>query len=172
MRTLTLEALSGERARRVSLKPDGPTTGYVDGAWWPGSRDLSVELPALLAMLATRLGWVEQVTYNLTVWDPSPRRLVLDGGVVRLGGFRSQPADTVTAIGNGGQRRLTLLVVPPRTDPVTADRVLARASRPGNAENIETLLSPARVAGTGSANGGASATQRWEDEGGSVGERA
>jgi hypothetical protein len=33
---------------RLKLKPKAPTTGYVDGAWWPRSRDLSAELPALL----------------------------------------------------------------------------------------------------------------------------
>jgi hypothetical protein len=157
---------------RMSLKPDGPVTGYVDGAWWPASRDLAVEVPALLAPLAARLGWVERVIYNLTVWDPAPRRLVVDGGAVRLGGFRTQPAETVTAIGRGGERRLTLLVVPPETDPATAARVLARASQPGNAEDLEKLLAPTHVAGTGTPNRGACATQRWEGEGGSVGERA
>src|SRR2546423_14793772 len=29
---------------RLSLKPKAPTTGYVDGAWWPWSSDLAAEL--------------------------------------------------------------------------------------------------------------------------------
>ncbi|HVW42390.1 MAG TPA: DUF5994 family protein, partial [Amycolatopsis sp.] len=41
-------------ALRLRLKPKAPTTGYVDGAWWPRPRDLSAELPALLAVLAVR----------------------------------------------------------------------------------------------------------------------
>lgn len=31
--------------QRLSLKADVPTTGVVDGAWWPESRDLAAELP-------------------------------------------------------------------------------------------------------------------------------
>ena len=33
---------------RLRLKPKAPTTGYVDGAWWPRSDDLAIELPDLL----------------------------------------------------------------------------------------------------------------------------
>ena len=58
---------------RLKLKPKAPTTGYVDGAWWPRSRDLSAELPALLAVLAVRLGRVQRVSFNLTDWDATPR---------------------------------------------------------------------------------------------------
>lgn len=86
---------SAVAAHRMSVKPDGPTTGDVDGAWWPGSRDLAIELPTLLA---AGLGWVERVTYNLSVWKPAPRRLAADGRVVRLEGFRSQPADVLTVV--------------------------------------------------------------------------
>ena len=35
---------------RLRLKPRGPVTGFVDGGWWPRSRDLAAELPALLAV--------------------------------------------------------------------------------------------------------------------------
>ncbi|HEY0452486.1 DUF5994 family protein [Actinophytocola sp.] len=41
------------------MKPAAPTTGtpgFVDGAWWPRSRDVSAELPTLLPALAVRLG--------------------------------------------------------------------------------------------------------------------
>jgi hypothetical protein len=41
---------------RLRLRPKALTTGYVDGAWWPRSRDLAAELPALLAVLTVRLG--------------------------------------------------------------------------------------------------------------------
>jgi hypothetical protein len=34
---------------RLRLKPKAPQSGYVDGAWWPRSDDLSTELPDLLA---------------------------------------------------------------------------------------------------------------------------
>src|SRR5690242_8329420 len=74
---------------RLRLKPKAPTSGYVDGAWWPRSRDLSVELPTLLVVLAVRLGHIARVTYNLGAWDPAARRLSVEGHVIRLEGFGS-----------------------------------------------------------------------------------
>ncbi len=53
---------------RLRLKPKAPTTGYVDGAWWPRSDDLAIELPDLLAVLSVRLGDIE-------AGDLQPRRL-------------------------------------------------------------------------------------------------
>jgi hypothetical protein len=124
---------------RLRLKPKAPATGYVDGAWWPRSRDLAAELPVLLAVLAVRPGRIERVTYNLTRWEPAPSRLVIEGRAVRLDGFRSQPPDTVTVIGQERQR-LTLLVVPPETTPASAHDALMAASRRDNVDSTETLL--------------------------------
>jgi len=45
-----------DQVARLELKPDAPTTGYVDGGWWPRSRKLEAELPALVAALGQRLG--------------------------------------------------------------------------------------------------------------------
>ncbi|WP_246258678.1 DUF5994 family protein [Amycolatopsis anabasis] len=151
---------------RLRLKPKAPTSGYVDGAWWPRSRDLSIELPTLLAVLAVRLDRVERVTYNLTAWNPASRRLAVDGGGVRLDGFRSQHSDTVTVIGAGGRRRLTLLVVAPDTGSAVARRVLVAAARRDNADSVEALLAATGVADTMDA-----ATQRWEVDGGRVNDR-
>jgi hypothetical protein len=44
----------------LRLRPTAPTTGHVDGAWWPRSQDLAAELPALLAVPAVRLGEIQQ----------------------------------------------------------------------------------------------------------------
>jgi Family of unknown function (DUF5994) len=124
--------------QRLSLKPDVPSTGFVDGAWWPASRDLAAELPALAAELAPRLGRIESVSYHLGAWDTVPRRIDIDGAAVRLAGYRTQDHDTVDVI--SGRRRLTLLVVPPETDPQAAQDALAAAGRDGNADGIEKLL--------------------------------
>ena len=82
------------RVLRLRLKPKAATTGFVDGGWWPRSRDLAVELPGLLAVLAVRLGRIERVSYHLGDWDPIPARLTVEGRVVRLGGYRAQHAST------------------------------------------------------------------------------
>jgi Family of unknown function (DUF5994) len=79
---------------RLKLKPKTAiAVGQVDGAWWPRSRDLALELRALLAVLAVRLGRIERVTYHLGDWDPSARKIV---STVRSSGWvdsaRNAPA--------------------------------------------------------------------------------
>ncbi len=124
---------------RMTLKPETPTTGQVDGAWWPRSRDLSAELPALLAALATRLGAVERSTYQLHGWNPTGTKLATGGRTVRLDGFRSQRPGTVTLVGTG-TRRLTLLVVPPDTTDAAAAEAMREASRPGGDDSVDSLI--------------------------------
>lgn len=126
---------------RLKLKPKAPTTGYVDGAWWPRSRDLSAELPALLAVLAVRLGRVHRVSYNLSAWTDTPRRIFVDGQLVRLGGFTSQHTQTLDVLGLRGPC-LTLLVIPPGTGRAIAHDVLMRAARRDNVDTIRELLTP------------------------------
>lgn len=65
--TTPLAAMAVEQPRRtlrLRLKPKAPTSGYVDGAWWPYSRSLSTESPEPLAVLATRLGQIERSTLD------------------------------------------------------------------------------------------------------------
>jgi hypothetical protein len=132
------------RAVRLRLKPGAATTGFVDGAWWPYSRDLLSELPVLVRVLGdpaetgARMLRVERVSYNLGVWDPTDGKIDVDGLVVRLGGYRSQDANTVDLIGH--HHRLTLLVVPPETAVETGYRTLITAAEAGNASSIAHLL--------------------------------
>jgi hypothetical protein len=123
---------------RSTLKPKAPVTGRVDGGWWPRSRDLAAELPALQAVVAERLGTVESVSYHLGDWDPAARRTVVDGRSVRLAGYRTQHPATVDVL--GARHRLTLLVVPPDAAPATAHAALAAAGSPGNTDEIEALV--------------------------------
>jgi hypothetical protein len=125
---------------RLKLKPKTATAvGQVDGAWWPRSRDLALELRALLAVLAVRLGRIERVTYQLGDWDPSPRKIVVDGSVVRLGGFRAQRACTVDVLAE--LHRVTLLVVPAGSAPGPAHRVMLTAGHRDNVDSVAELLS-------------------------------
>ena len=123
---------------RLRLKPEAPTTGFVDGGWWPRSRDLAVELPGLLAELGVRLGRIERVTYHLGDWDPTPATLRVQGRVVRLGGFRTQHADTVDVLLH--RQRITLLVVPPETSGQAAHDALSRAGHHGGTDDVTSLL--------------------------------
>jgi hypothetical protein len=124
---------------RLRLKPKAPTTGWVDGGWWPRSRDLAAELPSLLTVLSVRLGPIERVSYHLADWDPTvPGKISSNGGVVRLAGYRSQHADTVDVL--AARQRVTLLVVPPEATAQTAHAALMAAGHRGNSDNIEALL--------------------------------
>lgn len=148
---------------RLRLKPKAPVTGFVDGGWWPRSRDLPTELPALAAVLAIRLGPVESVSYNLDDWRPAPRKITIDGAIVRLAGYRSQRRATVDVL--GARQRLTLLVVPPETMPQPAHAALMASGHRDNTDAIEAmLLNPA----DDNPAGDDPAEQRWELDGGHV----
>jgi hypothetical protein len=146
---------------RLRLRPKALTTGYVDGAWWPRSRDLAAELPALLAVLAVRLGEISRVSYNLTEWDTAPRQIAAGGIRVRLGGFWSRPPNTVDVV-TGDRRRLTLLLVPPGTDPSAAHQTMMRAARRENTDTVEDLFRTEVPHTTGST------VDAWEIEGGRI----
>ncbi|WIY02986.1 DUF5994 family protein [Amycolatopsis mongoliensis] len=124
---------------RLRLKPAAPATGHADGAWWPRTRDLAAELPSLLAALGSRLGRIDRVTYQLGEWPAPARRLTVDGHVVRLEGFRSQRAGSLTVI-SWDRRRLTLLVVPPETGADAAEHALTTAADEGTTEDSTHLL--------------------------------
>jgi hypothetical protein len=126
-------------SQRLRLRPSAPTTGHVDGAWWPRSRDLAAELPSLLAALGAHLGDVLRVSYNLTEWDSTPRRIIGDGRQIRLDGFISRPAHTVDVLA-ADRHRLTLLVVPSNTDPAAAHQTMAITADRGNTQTVDDLL--------------------------------
>src|SRR5690349_21640700 len=124
---------------RLKLKPRAPEpTGFFDGAWWPRSRDLAAEVPDLLAVLGVRLGRVERVSYRIPDWDPAPRRIVVDGGMVHLSGYLQRRALTIDVIAH--RQRATLLVVPPETDADLAHRALTAAGHRDNTDDAATLL--------------------------------
>jgi hypothetical protein len=124
---------------RLRLKPKAPPTGYVDGGWWPRSRDLAVELPSLAHVLAVRLGRVARVAFALEFWDTPPRQITVDGSVVRLEGFHSQDTHVVYLSGSDGQR-LSVLVIPPEADISDAHDAMIMAARRGNTDRPVELL--------------------------------
>lgn len=123
---------------RLRLKPKAPATGYLDGAWWPRSRDLATELVALADVLTVRLGRIERVAYALSTWDTAPRGVDLDGVRIRLEGFNHQDRNVIDV--TGSKHRISLLVVPPElTDPAGHDALMIAAHR-DNADRPEEIL--------------------------------
>jgi hypothetical protein len=124
---------------RLRLKPKAPSTGHVDGAWWPHSDDLPIELPDLLAVLSVRLGPIDRVTYNFADWAAAPAEFPTGGDTVRLSGFYQQQGNTVEVVG-ANRTKLVLLVVPSSTEPEHAHEILMSAATPKNASTVDGLL--------------------------------
>ena len=116
---------------RLRLKPRAPRSGYVDGAWWPHSDQLTEELPDLLAVLSVRLGPIDRVLFNVNEWAKTTAKLSTGGRAVRLDGYQRQPVNTVEVIGVN-RSRIALLVVPPNANPDEAHATLMAAASPSD----------------------------------------
>jgi hypothetical protein len=124
---------------RLRLKPKASRSGFVDGAWWPHSADLTAELPDLLAVLSVRLGTIGRVIYSLNEWAKQPAKFATGARQVRLDGYRRQPVNTVEVVGLSGNK-ITLLVVSPQADPDQAHAIMMTAAGPDNALTVGSLL--------------------------------
>ncbi|MEU4804156.1 DUF5994 family protein [Actinosynnema sp. NPDC023587] len=143
---------------RLRLKPPALPVGHVDGAWWPRSRDLVAELPALAGALADRLGVVERVVFARTFWGTAPEHVEFDGRTVTLLGFAALDTDVVQ-VSSTDHRHVDLLVVPPDADGRAADRALALASASDHTRLPAQILAAAGIASgptSGPASGSAS----------------
>ncbi|MFF3941396.1 DUF5994 family protein [Streptomyces phaeofaciens] len=150
---------------RLSLAPVGAAPPLLDGAWWPSSRDLTAELPALTAVLDPLWGWITRVTVNPTHWPVVPRKVPVAGHVVNVGWFLAEQDPHELLLLSYHVGRWNLLVVPPRTDQVSADWLMAAASDPLGTSTASGLMEEAARLRT------VSETDRaveavWDSEGG------
>ncbi|WP_327375499.1 DUF5994 family protein [Streptomyces sp. NBC_01216] len=112
--------------------------GVLDGAWWPRSRDIATELPALIQALTAHLGPVTRVGLDADAWEEVPTRVVVDDRVVRLDSF--PVGDDTVLITRGDNDHFALLVVPPDTTPDAARDAMARAVDAGNVTQAAGIL--------------------------------
>ncbi|WP_257015902.1 DUF5994 family protein [Rhodococcus sp. ACS1] len=61
------------------MKPKDRCAGSIDGVWSPRTRNLSEELPELLAVLTVRLGPNGRAVYDPAGWAAVPGRSVAAG---------------------------------------------------------------------------------------------
>lgn len=153
------------RTPRLRLKAKAPQTGYVDGAWWPRSDALVSELPDLLAVLSVRLGPIDRVLYNVGEWGTPPTRLAVGERAVHLDGYRHQPPHSVEVLGLN-RTRITLLVVPPSTDPDCAHTAMMAAAAPNDASTVNALMVNLSGGAVRSPRAGTD-QERWDSDGGS-----
>ena len=113
---------------RLALKSDGAVRGLLDGAWWPRSRDLLSELPALTAVLDPLWGRITRVAVNPTYWPTIPRKVPVAGHIVKVGWFAAEIDPNKLLLLSYGIGRWDLLIIPPETGAGSAARLMAAAS--------------------------------------------
>ncbi|MEV0262460.1 DUF5994 family protein [Streptomyces sp. NPDC050617] len=167
-----LTELSGCPPLRLSLKPPGPQSGLLDGAWWPHSRDLARELPSLTDLLDPLWGRIARVTVNPTYWPVIPRKVPVNGHVVKVGWFRAEQDPHQLLLLSARVGRWDLLIIPPETGAAAAARLMAAACDPLTARTGSALIAdelarrPAAPAEEDPA--GRTPAEAWEAEGGAM----
>ncbi|MBQ0827571.1 DUF5994 family protein [Streptomyces tagetis] len=137
------------RPPRFALAPVGSAPALVDGAWWPRSRDLTAELPALVEALDPLWGRITRVTVNPSFWPVVPPRVPVSGHVVRVGWFRAEQDPHKLLLLSYTVGRWDLLIIPPQTDPATAAWLMAAAGDPSRSLTASALLREADAFRTG-----------------------
>ncbi|WP_182857614.1 DUF5994 family protein [Streptomyces durbertensis] len=158
---------------RISLKPPGPQSGLLDGAWWPRSRDLERELPPLAERLDPLWGRITRVAVNPTHWPVVPRKVAVNDRVIKVGWFADEQDPHQLLLLSYRIGRWDLLVIPPETGEAAAERLMAAACDPRIARTGTALMAAesdgrlvASVAEVGPA--GDSQAEAWEAEGGAT----
>jgi hypothetical protein len=152
---------------RLQLAPTGSAPALIDGAWWPRSRDLVAELPALVAVLDPLWGRITHVTVNPTFWPVIPRRVPVHGHVVKVGWFRAEQDPHKLLLFSYTVGRWDLLVIPPGTGAVTAARLMTTATDPSWSLTASGLIQEAEFFRTAAEADWDSARERvWDSEGG------
>ncbi|MFF1477111.1 DUF5994 family protein [Streptomyces sp. NPDC058301] len=122
----------------LRLETTRSRAGVLDGAWWPRSRDIAGELPALVTALTEHVGPITRVGLDATAWRGIPTRLVIDGRVVHLDSF--PVGDDTVLVTRGDNDHFSLLVVPPDTSADAARTAMARAVHADNITEAAQIL--------------------------------
>jgi hypothetical protein len=122
----------------VRLETTADRQGVLDGAWWPRSRDIAVELPGLITALTGLLGPITRVGLDVSAWNGLPRRLVVGDHVVRVDSF--PVGDDTVLVTRGEADLVSLLVIPPHATPEAARAAMAEAVRADNVTRAAQIL--------------------------------
>ncbi|WP_240351192.1 DUF5994 family protein [Streptomyces olivoreticuli] len=144
----TLEEGTCPPPARLALKPAGADRGLLDGAWWPRSRDLARELPALTDVLDHRWARITRITVNPTYWPVIPRKIPVTGHVVHVGWFAAEQDPHKLLLLSYAVGRWDLLVIPPESSEDAAARLMSAATDPRNHRTASALIAGEKLLGT------------------------
>ncbi|MGW7431068.1 DUF5994 family protein [Streptomyces sp. NPDC054861] len=151
---------------RLTLTPETTLAGSLDGAWWPRSHDLSVELPSLVDAVQDRFGRITRVTVNPARWPVVPHKVPVTGHTVHVGWFAEQDPDKMILL-SYAVGRCDLLVIPPGTEPAAAARLMTAAAAPGGVLTAGVLMS-GEAAAARRTRDARSREDSWETDGGAA----
>ena len=120
------------------------SSGPLDGAWWPQSRDLQEEAADLIDNFPHRVGRISRRLYSRPDWDSdagasSAHKIRAARGFVKVGSFPSDDTHLVVLSMASGYR-LRLLVVPHDTDAERAEEIMEQAADDRNTQRPAQLL--------------------------------
>lgn len=131
-----------DSSSRVPLRlhmGEHPGRDRVDGAWWPQSRHLDVELADLVDQFPAYLGRITRALFSPPDWDPAPRRIPVARGYVKVGSFPRDDTHLIQ-LTTSDRTVLLVLVVPPAFTASQGAEALLAASTPGNAHSAAAIL--------------------------------
>ncbi|MFF3987910.1 DUF5994 family protein [Streptomyces sp. NPDC001797] len=154
---------------RLTLAPAGAPPALIDGAWWPRSRNLTEQLPALVECLDPLWGRITRIAVSRTFWPVIPGEVPAHGHMVRVGWSNAgqDPHELLLLSYRFGC--WSLLVIPPETGPATAARLMATATDPSRSLPPSGLIRVAerfRAAAEAAADSDSLREAVWDSEGG------
>ncbi|MET0234119.1 MAG: DUF5994 family protein [Kibdelosporangium sp.] len=124
---------------RLTVKPQAAVDWHVGGGWWPRSTDAAVEFPGLVMALSSWIGPVTRVACHFDAWNLAVTRMVTNGWPVVLEDLADLAPNTVMVTG-AGERRMTMLVIPPSTPGNAARAMLRVAAARDSVASAEEIL--------------------------------
>ncbi|MET0897056.1 MAG: DUF5994 family protein [Mycobacterium sp.] len=118
--------------------------GGVDGAWWPATQDLNIELPDLIAVVGAWIGPIRRVVYDRRAWLPAPARIIRGQTSITVDAYRLVASDTIYLQGTHS-RDAVLFIVPPKSSGGTATRVLGEVAKSAHPMSVTLARQLLRV---------------------------
>ncbi|MFD9094959.1 DUF5994 family protein [Streptomyces collinus] len=154
---------------RLTLAPGDAPPALIDGAWWPRSRNLTEQLPALVECLDPLWGRITRIAVSRTFWPVIPGEVPAHGHMVRVGWSHAWQDPHTLLLLSHTFGRWDLLVIPPETAPATAARLMATATDPSRSLTATGLIHDAerlRAAAEAAADSDSLREAVWDSEGG------
>lgn len=137
---MTLAAAPGLHLR-LALTAKLVSSNRLDGAWWPGSRDLTMEIPLLVKAIEARFGWLRTVLVSVEDWDaPPPAWRLTSRRAPRLVRADRHPRHVVSLLRDDGRAIGLLLIAPAEPEAVARTAMHLAASVDNSTSAAETLL--------------------------------